>query len=61
MIENAPLGVASGTAAGVAVAGITTGPVPQSALADAGATATFPSMAAFAASLPALLRDFAPE
>lgn len=59
VIENAPLGVESGVAAGIVTAGITTGPIPPSALADAGATLTFPSMPDFASHLPSLLDSYA--
>lgn len=61
VIENAPLGVESGAAAGIVTAGITTGPIPQSALAEAGATLTFPSMPEFADFLPGLLSDYAAD
>ena len=61
VIENAPLGVESGAAAGIVTAGITTGPIPQSALAEAGATLTFPSMPEFADCLPRLLSAYADD
>lgn len=51
VIENAPLGVQAGKAAGLFTIGVATGPLPQSMLAEAGADITFPSMAALAQSL----------
>ncbi|MCM1005898.1 MAG: HAD-IA family hydrolase [Prevotella sp.] len=47
VIENAPLGVQAGHAAGCFTIGITTGPVPEAALLDAGADIVFSSMPEF--------------
>ena len=55
VIENAPLGVQPGHAAGCFTIGITTGPIPPKELAKAGADLVFPSMADFARELPQLL------
>lgn len=55
VIENAPLGVEAGDRAGAFTIGITTGPIPASALEEAGAAVVFPSMPEFARVLPTLL------
>lgn len=55
VIENAPLGVKAGHAAGAFVVGITTGPIPDADMWSAGADLVFPSMPAFADALPSLL------
>lgn len=55
VIENAPLGVQAGHAAGCFVIAVTTGPVPEKALYKAGADLVFPSMDALADSLPEIL------
>lgn len=49
VVENAPLGVQSGKAAGCRVVAVNTGPLPDSALWDAGADFVFRSMADFGA------------
>lgn len=46
VVENAPLGVRAGVAAGIFTIGVNTGPLPDKALADEGASLVFPSMAA---------------
>lgn len=56
VIENAPLGVQAGHASGCFTIGLTTGPVPRQALAQAGADIIFSSMTEFALSLPTLLK-----
>ena len=48
VVENAPLGVMAGKAAGCFVAAVNTGPLPDSALWDAGADIVLPSMSALA-------------
>lgn len=58
VFENAPLGVEAGAASGAFTIGVTTGPVPREALADAGADLIFPSMTECAASLPRLFNAF---
>ena len=46
VVENAPLGVRSGVAAGVFTVAVNTGPIPPKVLADEGADLVLPSMAA---------------
>ena len=48
VVENAPLGVRAGVAAGVFTIAVNTGPLPDKALADEGANVVFPSMEYFA-------------
>ena len=55
VVENAPLGVEAGDRAGAFTIGITTGPIPESTLYDAGAAIVFPSMRDFADKLPFLI------
>lgn len=55
VIENAPLGVESGHRAGCFTVAVATGPVPHTALREAGADLVFPSMPDFAEALPSLL------
>ena len=55
VVENAPLGVRAGKAAGLFTIAVTTGPVPREAFEKEGADLIFPSMEAFADALPALL------
>ncbi len=47
VIENAPLGVQAGTAAGIFTVAVNTGPMPDSALLNEGANLLFPSMLDF--------------
>lgn len=47
VVENAPLGVRAGVAAGIFTVAVNTGPLPDKALADEGANLVFPSMPAF--------------
>lgn len=58
VVENAPLGVRAGKAAGAFTVAVTTGPIPREAFEKEGADLIFSSMPAFADALPALLRDF---
>lgn len=44
VVENAPLGVQAGTAAGIFTIAVNTGPLPGQVLLDAGADLLFPSM-----------------
>jgi HAD superfamily hydrolase (TIGR01509 family) len=44
VVENAPLGIQAGVAAGIFTIAVNTGPLPDSALLDAGANLLFPSM-----------------
>lgn len=55
VIENAPLGVAAGHAAGCFVAAVTTGPISAERMTEAGADIVFDSMEQFADMLPQLL------
>lgn len=55
VIENAPLGVAAGVAAGVFTVAVNTGPIPPQALYDAGADIVFDSMSHFAQHLSELI------
>lgn len=55
VIENAPLGVQAGHAAGCFTIGVTTGPITEKELYRAGADLVFPNMEAFAKALPELL------
>jgi beta-phosphoglucomutase-like phosphatase (HAD superfamily) len=55
VIENAPLGVEAGVAAGVFTVAVNTGPIPASALYDAGADIVFDSMPHFAAHIDKLI------
>ena len=48
VVENAPLGVRAGVAAGIFTIAVNTGPLPESALLDEGAHLLFPSMQALA-------------
>lgn len=48
VIENAPLGVRAGKAAGIFTVAVTTGPIPAEAFEREGADIIFPSMPAFA-------------
>lgn len=48
VVENAPLGVEAGHAAGIFTIAVNTGPLPDEALLDAGADLLFPSMQDFA-------------
>ena len=54
VIENAPLGVRSGVAAGVFTIGVATG-LPVEVLAEAGADIVFASMPECAAAMPTLI------
>ncbi|MBR0432586.1 MAG: HAD-IA family hydrolase [Bacteroidaceae bacterium] len=51
VIENAPLGVQAAHAAGIFTIAVNTGPLPDSALWDAGADRVFPDMNALAAEI----------
>ncbi len=58
VIENAPLGVLAGHRSGCFTVGITTGPIPEADMKDAGADIVYPSMPEFASRLPILLNAF---
>lgn len=55
VVENAPLGVQAGVAAGILTIAANTGPLPDSALLDQGANLLFPSMTALAEAWPTLM------
>ena len=57
VIENAPLGVQAGDAAGAFTIGVTTGPVPREELEQAGAAIVFNSMEEFAGEFSSLVRS----
>lgn len=57
-IDNAPLGVMSGAASGAFTIGVTTGPIPEQALWDAGADIVYPSMDALADNIGKLIDSF---
>ena len=59
VVENAPLGVRAGVAAGIFTIAVNTGPLPESALLDEGANLLFPSMQTFAEAWPQLRNFFA--
>ena len=48
LLENAPLGVHAGKAAGLFTVAVTTGPIPREAFVSEKADAIFPSMPEFA-------------
>lgn len=56
VIENAPLGVRAGVAAGLRTFAVTTGPIPRSEFEKENPTAIFASMNEFADALPELLK-----
>lgn len=58
VIENAPLGVEAGHASGAFTIAVTTGPIPQAELYNAGADLVFSSMPEFAEQLPFLIDQF---
>ena len=48
VIENAPMGVEAGVAAGIFTIAVNTGPLPDQVLLDRGANLLFPNMATLA-------------
>ena len=61
VIENAPLGVQAGHAAGCFTIAVATGPIPQKDLYKAGANIVFPNMDALADALPQLFSASSPK
>lgn len=57
VVENAPLGVRAGKAAGVFTVAVTTGPIPRSAFEAEDADLIFPDMPTFAAALEAIKKE----
>ena len=58
VVENAPLGVQVGHAAGCFTVGVTTGPIPEKDLYKAGADIVYKNMDEFAAAIPSLISLF---
>jgi beta-phosphoglucomutase-like phosphatase (HAD superfamily) len=58
VIENAPLGVQAGVAAGIFTIAVNTGPLDDNILIDEGANLLFPSMNSFAESWQDLKNEF---
>ncbi len=58
VIENAPLGVRAGVAAGLKTFAVTTGPIPPEEFDKENPTEIFTSMPAFAEALPGLLKKY---
>ena len=56
VIENAPLGVKAGHAAGCFTVAVTTGPIPEADMTANGADIIYNSMPQFAKQLPELLK-----
>lgn len=59
VVENAPLGVRAGVAAGVFTVALNTGPLPDKTLLDEGADLLFPSMQTFSEKWESLRDEFA--
>lgn len=59
VVENAPLGVQAGTAAGIFTIAVNTGPLPDQVLRDAGANLLFPSMQSLCDHWEEILKTFA--
>lgn len=57
VVENAPLGVQAGVAAGIFTVAVNTGPVPDQVLLDAGADVLFPSVRALLENWDELLKN----
>lgn len=55
VVENAPLGVRAGKAAGIFTIAVNTGPLDPQVLKDAGADIVLPSMSALAENFDAIL------
>lgn len=58
VVENAPLGVRAGIAAGIYTIAVNTGPLPDKVLLDAGANILFPTMTALSDAWKDLLSSF---
>ena len=57
VVENAPIGVQAGAAAGIFTVAVNTGPLDGQVLLDAGANLLFPSMQAFCNNWETLHRE----
>ena len=58
VVENAPLGIRAGVAAGIYTIAVNTGPLPDQVLLNAGANILFPNMPALSDSFLSLLKEF---
>ena len=58
VVENAPLGVRAGIAAGIYTIAVNTGPLPDQVLLDAGASILFPTMISLSEAWKGLLSKF---
>ena len=58
VVENAPLGVKAGKAAGCFTVAVTTGPIPREEFEKVNAYMIFPSMPEFARQLPMIIANF---
>ena len=58
VVENAPLGVRAGVAAGIFTLAVNTGPLPESALTDEGANLLFKNMTELAESFNTLKTEW---
>ena len=58
VVENAPLGVRAGIAAGIYTIAVNTGPLPDQVLLDAGASILFPTMISLSEAWKDLLSKF---
>lgn len=58
VVENAPLGVKAGVAAGIFTVALNTGPIPDKQLEAAGANLIYPDMRSFGAAFDSLARHF---
>ncbi len=61
VIENAPIGVQAGVAAGIFTVAVNTGPLDGQVLLDAGADLLFPSMQAFCDNWEIVRKEFEPQ
>lgn len=57
-IDNAPIGVMAAAASGAFTIGVTTGPIPEQALWDAGADIVYPSMDSLADNIGKFINPF---
>ena len=61
VVENAPLGVRAGVAAGIYTIAVNTGPLPDQVLLDAGANILFPTMQSLSDAWPTLSQGQVPD
>ena len=60
VVENAPLGIRAGIAAGIYTIAVNTGPLPDKVLLDAGANILFPTMQSLSDAWPTLSQGQVP-